>query len=291
MYIVYSLIVNECTCGFRDYSHVDVNRKIKSHINFHKLNLIGLEKDLNSLGDIIREKYQQVQFPSQELIDNFTRDITNGLYKCCLDNYIRRDIRDNTRRVPTQTNCSSKNYKAIAEAHKLRYMDLENSNLTLANHHKNEWLFYQTVAWENEREELTKFRNEKWSVYAKEDPKELWTILGWKGDIMRKTSCTPYNIKLYFEKKIFNYLKIRNNPKLRNIQDEIENYVKHHDILDKLPDVIELNTAIDKIGKGVSFDGLPGNISQVIPLILRKNILLLFGAQTQNYVVSLLGHF
>ena len=68
-----------------------------------------------------------------------------------------------------------------------------------ADYHKQEWLFYQSIAWEAMEMELNKFENEKWGRYYKSDPKKLWQMLDWKGEIKSQKYIPPNIIHSYFE--------------------------------------------------------------------------------------------
>ena len=220
--------ISDCACGFDDYSHYDISKKIKRVVDIKKLNLISLEHDLHILGTSTLNKYKNMH-SSQERIDEFTNDITNGIYRCCLKNYIAPN---NPRRVPTQKNCNANNFQAIAEAHLKRYIDLTDTNIILADHHKEEWLFYQSISWQKEQEELNRYRTERWGLIHKKDPKKLWKLLDWKGEIKNKVSCPPNVIHSYFNDNIFNSSK-KNNPILKSIKIDVIAYQNRLEITDK----------------------------------------------------------
>ena len=136
-----------------------------------------------------------------------------------------------------------------------------------------EWLFYQGVAWQKEQEEIIKYKNEKWFIYNKHDPKKLWKLLDWKGEVKTNTSCTPNVIHSYFEKKCFNSQKTKSNPTLVDTKHEFETYCISNDISDMQFVHSELDGAINDIGKGKSFDGLSGKVLQLTPPKLRECIL------------------
>ena len=264
-------IIDECARCFNSYVHVDINRRIKSTINLKRLDLRNLDNSLQVLGNEIWDKYVNT-YPSQKIVDDFYRDISDGIYNCCLENKNSCGF-DN--RQPTQQNCSSRNFRAIAEAHYTRYIDLIEVNNELAYHHKEEWLFYQHTAWEKEQEEISKFKGEKWNLYYKKDPKKLWNMLDWKGKIKSAIAGPPNLIHSYFD-KIFNAVKIQKNPLIKESKHEVQSYKKFNDVTDKQFDHADLNYAIAKIGKGTSFDGLPGRLLQFLPQSLLNSILLLY---------------
>ena len=264
-------LLNECAGGFNNYDIYDLSKRIKHPINIKKLNLLSLQADLTKLGESLSEKYNNIP-PSQDTIDHYTNDLTNGLYACCKENYSNSVT--NTQQPP-QLNCTSKNFKAIAYAHKHRYENIVD-NPDLAEHHKQEWLFYQTVAWEREEEELHMNKNNKWKSCCK-DPKKFWRLLDYKGEVKTGTSsCPPKTVKSYFEDTIFNTKKITVNPVLKTISDEVKYYNHINETTDSQLTEDELEAAIKKYGTGISFDGLPGKILNLIPSSLRKNVLHLF---------------
>ena len=91
-------IVNECSLGFRRHDHYDLSKRIKKIINIKQLDLISLENNLSKLGDDIWKRYQNIH-PSQEAIDNFSNDLSNGLYDCLVKSKVRyvKNVR-----IPTQ---------------------------------------------------------------------------------------------------------------------------------------------------------------------------------------------
>ena len=264
--------IDECACGFKEYGHLDIDKRIRNPIKISKLNLVTLDNDLIALGERISNKYRS-KHPSEENINSFTNDVTIGIYNCCIDNYIENQ---HDLRIPIQQNCNSDNYKAIAEAHRKRYLDLHGTNFNLSAHHKEEWLYYQSIAWQEEQKEINKYKNEKWCAYNQQDPKKLWKMLDWKGELKTKTASGPNIIHAYFDKNIFNSIKTKENPILEEIKEEVECYSRTNEISDKRFDHSDLKNAISDIGKGISFDGLPGQVLQLMPANLKDCILHLF---------------
>ena len=274
-------LINGCACGINSYVEYDLSKRIKQPINIKKLNLLTLQNDFIKLGEHISAKYAKT-IPTQVSIDEYANDIANGVYNCCKDNYNRSN--QNTLK-PHQENCTSKNFKAIADAHKHRFESIID-NPDRANYHKQEWLFYQAVTWQKEEEELYMNKNEKWKVCCK-DPKKLWKLLDYKGEVKSSIStCPPKIVKSYFENTIFNTDKISGNPVLKDIADEVTNYHHVNEITDSELTEEELEAAIKKFGTGVSFDGLPGKVLTLIPSNLRKVILHLFKLIFHNFYPS-----
>ena len=171
------VIISECSSGFKSYHHFDISKRIKRRIYINRIDLNILSDNLSRLGDDIHSQYINTN-PSQMSIDNFSDDLTNGIYECFMKSKI---CNVTITRQPTQRNCTSHNFKAIGDVHYKRFSDLIGIASVLASYHKNEWLFYQTQSWRKEEEELNKSTNRKWKLYLKSDPKKLWTMLDWKG--------------------------------------------------------------------------------------------------------------
>ena len=163
-------IINECASGTCNYEQYDFSKRIKQSINIKNLNLGSNQVDLTKLGEYLSTKYLNMS-PTQITIDECAQEITNKLYTCCKNNYNKNS---QTNLKPHQENCTSKNFKAIAEAHKHRYENILD-NPELSDYHKQEWLFYQAVAWQKEEEELYINKNEKWKSCS---PQKVTEVIG-----------------------------------------------------------------------------------------------------------------
>ena len=71
-------LIDECSRGFHDYSHYDVNRKILKGINAKSLNLNSLMVDLQSLGDNLFRKYTNIS-GCQDIVKNRMNVIPNNI--------------------------------------------------------------------------------------------------------------------------------------------------------------------------------------------------------------------
>ena len=262
-------IVNECATGILNYNQYDPSRKIKNPINIKKLNMLTLHNKLTNLGNILSAKYGDI-IPTQASVNEFANDLTNGVYDCCQESKI--SFTPNTR-APHQQNCTSDNFKAIAEAHKYCYENVLDQQRS--EYHKQEWLFYQTVAWEKEQEEVNATKNTKWKMYNKE-PKKLWKMIDYKGETQSNTKCPAKVVSNYFSKNIFNSIKVTDNPTLTEMNAEIHEYDCTNDVTDRDFTSEELSTAIKRYGKGISFDGLSGKILHILPENLYEIVLRLY---------------
>ena len=74
----------------------------------------------------------------------------------------------------------------------------------------------------------------------------------------------------------FNSVKIEDNPNLRDVKQEIQLYEITNDVTDREIQYENLKGAITDMGKGISFDGLPGNCLPLLPPNLTDCLLHLF---------------
>ena len=110
----------------------------------------------------------------------------------------------------------------------------------------------------------------------------MWNMIDWKGraDIKKEALIRKADITPYF-KKIFQYEKTRNHPKVDSVQDNIQSYQAYVPVTDDEFQYDELLVAVRKVGSGVSFDGIPATVIQMLPpsilncvLVLLKRIFL-----------------
>ena len=118
--------------------------------------------------------------------------------------------------------------------------------------------------------------NHKWSSCVK-DPKKLWHLINWKGKIPEdnKKGLT-YDVIYKFFTKIFQSTKTKGSPTLSKIEKEIEEYRLCHPTTDRNVSISELNHACVNMGSGISLDGLPPEITKVLPENLKEIIRHLF---------------
>ena len=232
-----------------------------------------LNTALVDFGKKIKERFQHVE-RSDESVNELCAAITEGIYDVCTNN---RTKYQPLQRTPTQENCSSKNFKAISDANFMCYLHhYDNKDSIRSDHYRNEWLFYQELTWKAEREELDHLKSQQWRHYYANDPKKLWQMIDWKGEISTRKSnenLPPNVIHKYFD-NIFNSEKTRNDPTIDGI--DIEDLIVHCPESDTQIDQDELDYAIRKIGNGVSFDGISPDVMRLLPDEVRECVLKLF---------------
>ena len=89
----------------------------------------------------------------------------------------------------------------------------------------------------------------------------------------KKNDDVPKDIKQNYFSDIFQSEKTSGMPKVSDVINEVSTHDIYLPILDDIPSHNELDEAISDSGKGVSFDGLPPNILNIIPDSM-KNIIL-----------------
>ncbi len=136
-----------------------------------------------------------------------------------------------------------------------------------------------------QEEEICARQNTQWRMYST-DPKKLWKMIDYKGEVRSGTSCPPKIIRSYFSNSIFNSPKITGNPILSEMNNKVEEYEKINESTDKDPSTEELSLAINKYGNGVSFDGLSGPILNLLPPNLRDVVLKLYQSIFRTFYPS-----
>ena len=264
-------LLNDYSIGFRNYDHYDINKRTRKIVHSSNVNLQQLNEDLNIIGNEINEKFTNGNV-THEYINNMCDEITESIYSCCLKNIRRKDIQIE---APKQNNCTSKNFKAIAEAHHAQHIRLEYTSPEESNYYKNQWLYYQQIAMIKEEEEYSKYKSKKWYKIYKNDPKEVWKMLNWKGcENTEKNELSPTIIHNYF-KNVFQSSKTIDNPKLSDIDNTLQVYNVYNAITDSTITMEDLNHALIRLGSGSGLDGISPTIIKILPNSLLKCILLL----------------
>ena len=85
---------------------------------------------------------------------------------------------------------------------------------------------------QKKKKELAQRRSKKWANLYKNDPRELWRLIDWKGNCNAKREYIPSDVTQSFFRKVFLSGKIVNNPTLESINNIVKNYQKYVDITD-----------------------------------------------------------
>lgn len=122
------------------------NKRLRRTMNVKNINVNGLYADLEKLASRI-----QVEGMSAPELNDM---ITDGIYNACITNKEKHKI--DLSAVPNGENCTSDNFKAIAEANYQCYKHHESirSRKEILDFYRQKWLNYHTLANEKENEEL-----------------------------------------------------------------------------------------------------------------------------------------
>ena len=266
------VLINDCSAGFKSYHHYDINKKLKKTIKLENMDLVRLDEDLHTISVELHQHLAASNITA-ETIHEISNTLTDLIYDCCTRNLRKRDdIRD-----PPQQNCTSENFKAIANANYAQYVRLKDADTITAENYRSEWIYYMDVGIMEEKKERAQLRNKKWAVLNNKNPKELWRLIDWKGDCNAKEeNISPETIQTFF-RKVFQSGKTANNPTLDCINNVIKNYVNYVDVTDKPISLSEIDLAIAQLGTGVGLDGIdPAIIRIITPACLKKFIHALF---------------
>ena len=102
----------------------------------------------------------------------------------------------------------------------------------------------------------------------------MLNLIDWKGtaDIKKEIFITESEITPHF-KNIFQSDNFKNQPKVDDISYLLDFYHIHMPNLDYMPNHLELNHALCKLGKDTGMDGIPANVLRMMPLGILNNLL------------------
>lgn len=257
--------IYECSKSIFNYDHCDVNKRIKPPLNMSRV-------DIAAAVTLMEEKAKEIkEYMNEEGMQNnmLSIKITNGIYEACRKSY--------TKRMPeipltgNLANCSSANFKAIAHANYVAYC--RTTDEEIKKEYLLKWNQFEKLAKDASNEELNCSINKSWKN-LKGDGKKMWDRIDWNGksEIKPEKQADAAEISKYF-KSIFQSFKTANHPKIESAKENIENHDIYIPILDDPPTMDELESAILKIGTGVSLDGLPTDIAKILPTEMKEVIL------------------
>ena len=170
-------------------------------------------------------------------------------------------------------NCTSSNFKAIADAHMFTYQSLAAKNDPAAPMYLENWAKFDTLAREASNKEMNTKVNKSWRN-KKFDGKKLWKAVDWKGKVEEKVEKPAHEADTmnYFT-SIFQSSKTKHHPTISTVMDELNNYYNYIPSLDDPFTMQELDEALKLVGKGVSLDGIPAAVSTILPQNIKENIL------------------
>ena len=94
----------------------------------------------------------------------------------------------------------------------------------------------------------------------------MWKQIDWKGKADQKKEALIHHTDItpYF-KKIFQSDKTKNHPKVEAAKVELETYNNYVEQTDKNFEYAELLRAVNKVGSGISLDGIPSSVIKMLP--------------------------
>jgi hypothetical protein len=257
--------VYECSKGMFNYDHYDINKRLKPPLNITRM-------DYSTAVALIEEKANEIKEEmSHGRIDNnlLATKITNGIYDACRNSYVKKP--PELPLTGNLVNCTSANFKAIAHANFVAYYS--STDEVMKEEYLLKWSQFERMAKEASNQELNCSINKSWKN-MKGDGKKMWDCIDWNGksEIKPEKQADASEISKYFT-SIFQSFKTIHHPKIDSVKENIENHHMYIPILDDPPTMDELESAILKIGTGVSLDGLPPDIAKILPKSMKEVIL------------------
>lgn len=116
-------IISNCASNTFKHDHYDINKKLKKPVKLSQLDVQGTIKSLEQCAITLANFVQDVNVYT----DKLCHEITNTIYKTCMENkkYNNATIAEN---IPNASTCSSKNFRAIANANFKMYEQLASEN-------------------------------------------------------------------------------------------------------------------------------------------------------------------
>ena len=272
-------LVAQCARYTLRDDHNDINRKVTKPVKLKNIDALNTISELKTLAEEIKQLMSHQQLDSDELCNM----ITDGIYQTCKNN--RRKAENETSEISFNSNCTSKNFKAIAQANHERYQQLmlEGKDENVYRQYMETWCEAQKMARKHEEEEFNTKTNKRWNS-CKKDGRTLWSLIDWKGQSVNYQieEIPPETIQKYF-RGIFQSPKIVDTPSIHDAFKIFTDYDTYVHILDKEITLEEVNTAIKDIGTGTSLDGISPDLAEIFPKELRETIVELFNTVFKSY--------
>ena len=205
----------ECVAGINNYTHYDKSRKIQPKIKVSRCNIPLMIENFTKLGELLNNKY--IDTPSdQKSVDTMCNEITHKMYET-----IKKSKRINEDKLPepTQKNCTSKNFYAIAEIHAYQYQQLRHKEPEKAIYYHDQWCYYLEIAIRTEEKEITNEKEKSWRNLYKNDSRKLWKLIAWKEKDHDEKKAIPPKVIHHFFTNIFQSPLLTHVPKIESIKD------------------------------------------------------------------------
>ena len=246
-------LVKKCSDGTFNDSHWDVNKRRIVPLDPTKINWEEAIVQLEQRGRDINQLINTNNISNDEL----NSLISTGIYDICKANYHKNP--PVLAKHPLAINCTSRNFKAIAEINLFTY-DIKIKNgipFDLCKPYLQNWLEYERLALQSEYKELNLKQNSAFKN-AKNDGRRMWELIDWKGKAESKNEAliNDADVDSYF-RNIFQSDKTYGHPVVRDVSDTLMTLETSIPLLDCIFRVEEFNAALKKIGKGCGLDGIP----------------------------------
>ena len=254
-------MINACAKGIFRHDHYDINKRLLPAINSLRVDwtkaLPLLINESKNLRDVI-----DVTFMSNNA---FSTILSDTIYNICHKCYKPKNLKPSI--SPTDfPNCTSKNYKAIAEMNLFTYQTQIDNGFHDCRGYLNSWSEFELLARQAEDEEYNTKINTGWKS-AKNDGRKLWNMIDWKGKANTQQSVAveigEEVIQSYF-RSIFQSSDTKHHPAMSTIQQDLQEYVAYVPTLDNDIEREELTIAIKDVGKGVGIDGLTEEVIRMM---------------------------
>ena len=109
--------------------------------------------------------------------DELCNMITDGIYNTCKENRVKKDSPSSD--IQFNPNCSSRNFKAIADINLQMYQQLMKEGRSEAEYtvYMETWIEAQRMAEKHEEQEFNTRKNKRWNS-CKKDGRTLWSSTG-----------------------------------------------------------------------------------------------------------------
>ena len=255
-------IVRECSRYSLSYDHLDINKRLPTPINVKRINATKLVIELEKLSVSLN------QLSDFRNVDSFANHLSVGIYNACKASQKKEKVL-----IPAPNpNCTSKNIRAICAAHFYLYTHKISckSPTDEINDAAKMWWDYNCLAQDMERKEYNTKVNKKWANCKKNDPRQMWKMVDWKGQSQQLPSAglDPVSVNSYF-KNIFQSEKTIGHPTITDIRHDIDTYSSVdnpiNELLNKPISMDELKPVLRNVGRGIGLDGIPPVVSNLFP--------------------------
>ena len=268
-----------CAEGTFSDDHLDINKRKLPSLNFSRIDWPEVIRCWEEMAGTIMESCQDRSLSNDELVAIFN----TAIYDTCKSNYRSQEQLDDIVLPPNTDRLNSANLKAIAGMNFYTYNHhtQNGADFDIRKRYLEQYLLYEKLASEAENQEINLKQNRAWKN-SKGDGRKMWNMIDWKGraDIKKEALIRKADITPYF-RKIFQSEKTKDHPTIDSVQDALQSYQAYVPVTDDEFDYNELVVAVKKVGSGVSLDGIPATVVQMLPppllnclLVMLKRIFL-----------------